>query len=515
MVLLFILCSSTAWAQSEKSAYVKELPSSDRPIRVIGIGENDNPNFSGSFTGDTTVGAMKENGEPRGPFSHQSSAGSPISSLPPDSDRWALVIGISKYEDGALNPLYGANDARRIAEDLNTYAGFRKDQIILLTDDQPADRQPRRERILFWLSSLKQNATQSGLLLIAFSGHGIESGNKTFLMPIDAHLNFDPIYLTRNAIMVDDFTESLRDSPAKQVIVLMDACRSNPFRTAGDTPNYLTPAFAKSFDYSQINLGKEAFVTIFATRLGGEAYQYESQHMGYFSWAFDQAIRGAAYDTKGQLTLSGLIDYLQTKVPPLVRLNSPGRVQTPYAIIGGYLADRVVLANNPKPSLRYESPIVTVPANQAPDPDAGGAGPKHGGTKAIVTVPANQASPPDTGGAGPKHGGTKVIDWEQALLAHNTMTRIQPFELNNPRFTATFWITGQQEVLDQIKEVDYYFDDPSFRPPNKKGTNAEQFFRISYTATGCIPIVRITIIPKDQSLRSGSFDFPFCAEQNK
>ena len=198
-----------------------------------------------------------------------------------------------------LNPLFGQNDARKIAEDLERYAGFPHDQIILLTDDQPAERQPRRERILFWLSDIKQSGSVRGLILIAFSGHGLQSEGKSFLMPKDAYLNFDSTYLTQNAIPVNAVTESLRQSVAKQVIVLVDACRNNPYATKGSDANELTPTFANSFDYEKHNLGKEAYATIFSTGLGDESYQYQNKQMGYFSWVLDQALSRAAYRRRG------------------------------------------------------------------------------------------------------------------------------------------------------------------------------------------------------------------------
>jgi len=146
-----------------------------------------------------------------------------VSSLPPSSERWALIIGVNNYDDPSLNALYGQNDAKKIASDLERYAGFEHDQIFVLTDDQPKDHQPNRERMLFWLSVLKQNASPQGLLLVFFSGHGLESQGESFLMPKEAHLNFDKTYLEQNAVPVEVVSKSLRNSVAKQVIVLVDA----------------------------------------------------------------------------------------------------------------------------------------------------------------------------------------------------------------------------------------------------------------------------------------------------
>src|SRR5262245_42510818 len=47
-----------------------------------------------------------------------------VRELPPPPDRWALVVGISNYEDKHLNSLYGQQDATAIASDLKQYAAF-------------------------------------------------------------------------------------------------------------------------------------------------------------------------------------------------------------------------------------------------------------------------------------------------------------------------------------------------------------------------------------------------------
>jgi photosystem II stability/assembly factor-like uncharacterized protein len=284
---------------------------------------------------------------------------------PPSSERWALVIGVSKYDDPSFNPLYGQDDARKIASDLVQYAGFDPLQVIVLSDDQPKDRQPRRERILFWLSDLKQNASPQGLLLVFFSGHGMESGGESFLMPQEAYYNEDTTYLEQNAVPVKVVSKMLGDSLTKQVIVLVDACRNNPYAAAGRSSNRMTSTFADSFDYEKQNLGKEAYVTIFSTSLGEESFQYQSKRMGYFSWVLDQALSGA-YDPGGGLTLESLIDDLQSQVPKLVRLYNPGRTQKPDPHLGGYLADQLVLVGTRAPS---PSPA-TLPAIATPAPSA-------------------------------------------------------------------------------------------------------------------------------------------------
>src|SRR5258708_31395257 len=92
----------------------------------------------------------------------------PVKELPSKGKRWALVIGVDKYSDPQISPLKGSdNDARLIADSLVRYAGFPQDQVILLSTDQPAERQPTRVNILRRLSNLSTAVPKDGLLLVS------------------------------------------------------------------------------------------------------------------------------------------------------------------------------------------------------------------------------------------------------------------------------------------------------------------------------------------------------------
>ena len=113
-----------------------------------------------------------------------------VKALPVSAKRWALVIGVDKYVDPQISPLKGSdNDARMIADALVRYSGFPQDQVILLSTNQPVERQPTRVNILRRLSNLSTTVPKDGLLLVAFAGHGMERGGQAFLLPADAQIS--------------------------------------------------------------------------------------------------------------------------------------------------------------------------------------------------------------------------------------------------------------------------------------------------------------------------------------
>jgi uncharacterized caspase-like protein len=269
----------------------------------------------------------------------------PITALPSQSKRWALLIGVDKYEDSNIGPLAGAaNDANSLKETLVKYAGFPQDQVIVLSTTSPAERQPTRKNILKGLSNLAGLVPKDGLLLISFAGHGIDRNGRAFLIPSDATLTEDLSLLEETAVSLNHVKQRIKDTGVQQVMILLDACRAYPTGRS-DSPNPLTPAFTNAFSFDTRNHEVVAFAVLYATAVGSRAYEYGEKHQGYFSWAIAQALSGAAANDRGEVTLRALVKYLEDRVPKLVALDYGAKViQKPFAEIEGYRADELVLA---------------------------------------------------------------------------------------------------------------------------------------------------------------------------
>jgi len=266
--------------------------------------------------------------------------------LPTSSKRFAVVIGVDEYEDSQINKLEGAsNDAKAIVEALVQYAGFPRDQVRLLTADQPVERRPTRNKILRQLSNLRGAVPKDGLLLIAFAGHGIERGDQAYLLPSDAELSNDVSLLEQSSINVDDMRKRIIETGVGQVLLILDACRNDPSAGRGDADNKLTNRFTKHFNFEESNSEVKAFATLYATAVGYRAYEYKEKKQGYFTWAFVEGLKGAAANERGEVTLGGLLTYLQDQIPKRISLDlGAGKIQKPYADIQGYKANDLVLS---------------------------------------------------------------------------------------------------------------------------------------------------------------------------
>ena len=279
------------------------------------------------------------------PASSSTSPADQIAALPVSAKRWALVIGVDKYQDPQISPLKGSdNDARLIADALVRYAGFPRDQVILLSTDQPAERQPTRVNILRRLSNLSTAVPKDGLLLVSFAGHGMERSGQAFLLPSDAQISDQISFLEETAISMNRVKERIKETGVGQVVVLLDACRNDPGGRA-DAINPLSSAYTNAFNFDVRNREVQAFATVYATGIGQRAYEYTEKKQGYFSWAVVEGLKGGAANDRGEVTLSQLVKYVQDTVPKRLAIDlGSTKQQRPFAMIEGYRADELVVA---------------------------------------------------------------------------------------------------------------------------------------------------------------------------
>ena len=285
-----------------------------------------------------------------------------IDKWPAKNKRFALVVGVDDYQDTQISRLVGAaNDAKAIADALVRYAGFPRDQVVLLASDQPIERKPTRGNILRRLSNLRGLIPTDGLLLVSFSGHGLDRGGRGFLCPEDAQISGDMVLLEATAVPVDTVRDWIRQTGVQQAVIILDACRNNP-SGRGETENRLTDSYARQFNFDVRNREVSAFATLYATGVGDVAYEYKEKKHGYFTWALVEGLKGAAANPKGEVTLEGLKNYLEEVVPKQVALDlGQGKNQRPFAIIEGYKADGLVI------SVAAPAPLTQLPPSFAPD----------------------------------------------------------------------------------------------------------------------------------------------------
>jgi len=130
--------------------------------------------------------------------------------------RVALIIGNADYAHGGRlsNP---PNDAAAVAQSLRQ-VGF---QVISRSDLGKVALEEE-------LKSFTRAASGADVALIYYAGHGIEKGGANYLIPVDATLAADSD-VDFEAVPLDLVMHSVAGA-GKLKIVILDACRNNPFR---------------------------------------------------------------------------------------------------------------------------------------------------------------------------------------------------------------------------------------------------------------------------------------------
>ncbi len=142
-------------------------------------------------------------------------------------NRIALVIGQSNYRAVVALP-NPANDAKAMSQLLGE-AGFEVESAADLSQNEMRDK----------VSDFAAKVAAKGpdtVALVFYAGHGLQIDGENYLVPVDV----DPkreADIPLQAVRLNDVLNTLTSVPSKMRILLLDACRNNPFpeinKTAG------------------------------------------------------------------------------------------------------------------------------------------------------------------------------------------------------------------------------------------------------------------------------------------
>lgn len=254
---------------------------------------------------------------------------------------WAVIVGISNYQDQAIPDLrYAHKDAEAFATFLKTEAGGKltNDQIKLLTE-----KEATRGNFVMALYWLIENVKEGEQAIIYFSGHGDvelkDEDQPGYLLCWDSP---SKLYMTGGALDLRDLQGKIKTLTNKikaKVIVITDACHSGAL--AGSTVG-----------------GAQATTAALATQFSNEVkilscqpdeYSIEGEQWGggrgAFSFNLVNALYGLADKDKNLLvTLKEVEGYLQdhvtTEVAPVSQNPKVvGNIKTTIALVDTVILD--------------------------------------------------------------------------------------------------------------------------------------------------------------------------------
>ncbi|WP_199752424.1 caspase family protein [Bradyrhizobium sp. RP6] len=138
--------------------------------------------------------------------------------------RVALVIGNANYQNAPqlANP---DDDAQSMAQFLNS-AGF---EVVAATDLTQNDML----RVVQDFSAKVASRGPNTVAMVYYAGHGVQLAGENYLVPVDAKVS-SPAELVNNSVRLVDVMSTLETIPSRMRIVILDACRNNPFPEVND-----------------------------------------------------------------------------------------------------------------------------------------------------------------------------------------------------------------------------------------------------------------------------------------
>ncbi len=237
----------------------------------------------------------------------------------PARNQWAVVIGVGRYESAGIPRLrYAVADAEAIYQILIGPAGFKKDNVLLLTDR--TERKPTLRNVKWALGTfLGRSAQKDDTVLIFFAGHGApevdtrgleRDGLAKYLIPSDA----DPDDLFSTALPMDDLQTIFGRIEAERVVAFLDACYSGAAggRTfsskktrAGSVDDLFLERLTRSKGRAIITASRPAEVSIELPELGH----------GIFTYYLVNGLKGAGdLNRDGIVSLQELYEYVEQQV---------------------------------------------------------------------------------------------------------------------------------------------------------------------------------------------------------
>jgi len=263
------------------------------------------------------------------------------------AENYALLVGVNKYDDSdLLGPLkYTENDVNDLGRILREdgYA-----QVVLMTQAAGKSDQrliPSAENIRQQLAALLANRQKEDLVIVAFSGHGLQirGEDDSFFCPQDFNASKRDTMLSLNDIYLQ-----LGKCNAGAKILLVDACRDKfePSNSKSVQATKLEPV-------GQVNSPKGGILAIFSCSEDERSFENDELNHGVFFYHIIEGLKkDADSDNDKKVTNVELSGHLVSKVVAY-STTKQRNIQTPAvkADFGG-----LVTLVRVRPSLKQPAP---------------------------------------------------------------------------------------------------------------------------------------------------------------
>lgn len=332
-------------------------------------------------------------------------AGDPDASI---GQKWALVVGVSKFQNPELNLRYADKDANDFSQFLTDQVGFEKDHVKVLTNENATLKSVLSHLGSTWLPHM---AEPNDLVVVFISTHGTpgeadyNKANSNYLLTYDS----EPENLFVTAMDMQDLVDIIsKRINCDRIIVILDACHSGAL-AAGEKVSGGKGLARKGLDASNVRLGKGK--VIFLSSMPNErSWELKEKPNSVFTRCLIETLNKSGDST----TLNDMFRTLKTNVyntamsergvpqTPVMRSTWDGR--EPVVALSPEGNTLAKMASVPPADTTPTPTAIPTPASATPMPTRKTPGP------ATATIPQTPvATLPQTGSIGSPATGTTLL----------------------------------------------------------------------------------------------------------
>lgn len=231
-------------------------------------------------------------------------------------NKWAIIIGISKYQfsgqNGLTNLIFADDDAKAFARSLYNL-GWSESHIKLLINEEATQR-----KIMIALKSWLTKAGPEDQVILFWAGHGYpdpEDPEKVYFATHDTDISI-PV----TGYRMDEVRRALEEIGSKNVILLADTCHAGKLITRGDSKRGISivPNINKMAREQKVPKG---WVFMVGADTDRQAIEHTSWTNGAFTHSLIKGLNGEADGFQsagakdGLVTMGELKDYMKTSMP--------------------------------------------------------------------------------------------------------------------------------------------------------------------------------------------------------
>lgn len=251
----------------------------------------------------------------------------------PVQDKWALVVGISKFADSSLNLKFASKDAKDFYDYLTTEGNFKADHVQLLLDEEAT-----RESILdmFGDKWLPHAALPGDLVVIYISSHGSPAGMDVGEVNYIIAHNTDKERLFSTGVSLQELIQLIKKRVhSDRVIAILDTCYSGAAGAESKAVLRTT-----NIDANEIAQGTGQMV-ICSSEPNQTSWESKSYQNSVFTHQLIEGLRLKGNNT----TLEEAFNFMKQRVQEEV-VKDRGALQTP-VLRSRWQGDKLILAVAP------------------------------------------------------------------------------------------------------------------------------------------------------------------------